>query len=297
MLLGQYGGLTLGLWSTYYSCDSVTAGTPNDGVDRWGAAFDASKIVRGVAGAAHSWYVLKSPLMNGFNFYLLITFDSTSDPSASLFMAKTSFTGGTATANPTSTDSWALVSNGNFNNGNTNAHRFNMLLSSTGDFWWFVIRAGQSGAESLVSVIAPTGCDPLDRYPIWSYQTFRASGTLTSPGAFDNQKMTGGGTPNATLNGFGVSASSVTMARQRYTEGGTGYDLLTGSQLDQPCWLVVDATAGWHHRGRLPDCVMSYLNNSANAAPNGDAVNPGTGIIAVQMGCILLPLTIVPDLT
>lgn len=298
MILGQYGGLTLGLWSTYYSCNSLTAGAPNDGVDRWGSTFTAVNIVRGIAGAAHSWYVLKSPVMGGQTFYLLISFDGSSDTAASLFMSRAPFTGGTTTANPTSTDSWTVVSNAAWNGASTAVHRFNLILTSTGDFVWFVIKDGTHVAELCVMAISPTGCDPNDGYPIMSLFKFNGSSGVNTSGGFDNQGITGAGT--ATRNFFGATATAVAWCMQRAVSGsGLLYDSLTGSQLDQPIWILVFTTSPnvWHHRGRLPDMAMSWINSNAQVATNGDVVNPGGGVIAVQMGAYLLPLTAAPDLT
>lgn len=295
MLLGQYGGLTLGLWSTYYSCDSVTAGTPGDGVDRWGSSFDAGKIVRGIAGAAHSWYVLQSPLMNGFNWYLLITFDTSNNANASFFIAKAPFAGGTTTANPTSVDSWLVSFGTAINAGSTVSHRFNMALSSTGDFWWFVVRAGDHNSELMLTIIAPTGCHPNDTYPIFTYSRYiPGGGGLTASAAFDVLVLGNGAGP-ISRDYRGAAANTTTMSCGRVTIAPSTYDMLTGAQLDQPMWLVTYNGTSWHHRGRLPDCAMGAAGPTTPA--NGDVVNPGGGIIAVQMGSFLLPMTAAPDLT
>src|SRR5574340_597122 len=64
LLMQQIAGGTVGAsgappagaaWTCYYSCDGTTAGTANDGVDRWGSPFDGSKLVYNTPGSAHSW--------------------------------------------------------------------------------------------------------------------------------------------------------------------------------------------------------------------------------------------------
>jgi phage tail protein X len=125
---------------------------------------------------------------------------------------------------------------------------------------------------------------------------FNPGSTINSPGAFKGTILTVSAL--ATRDYAGTAAVIQTIYHRNIVRTDIGYDLLTGAQLDSPMWIIVSTSNGaWHHRGRLPDCVMGYENNNAQCAPNGDAVNPGTGIIAVQFGVMLLPFTVVPDLT
>lgn len=103
-------------WTVRYSCNSVTAGTAGDGVDRWATNAD---VVGGSAGAAHSWFVFKQAGI-ATNFQMLLSVSpegagafSPGGNVISVFVsANAGFTGGTATARPTATDEMALIQAG-----------------------------------------------------------------------------------------------------------------------------------------------------------------------------------------
>jgi hypothetical protein len=157
-LLGQVGALSgSGLWTVYQSCDGAgNFGTPGDAVDRWGGAvYTPANIVRaGAEGTAHSWFVLKSPAtMNGLTFYFVITFLGASDAYANFYMSKTAPTGGSNIQTPIATGgTWYLGTSSSptsVNVGTAIANlRPNIILSSTGDFYYFPVQAGQ-GLPSL----------------------------------------------------------------------------------------------------------------------------------------------------
>jgi hypothetical protein len=86
-----------------YSCNSVTAGTKADGVDR---ITTAANIVRAAGAGAHSWFVLK---MTGIHTNAEILFDfnlAAGNGSAALISVSTTvgFTGGSTTVSPTASD-------------------------------------------------------------------------------------------------------------------------------------------------------------------------------------------------
>jgi hypothetical protein len=115
-----------------YSCNSVTAGTVNDGVDR---ITTIANIVTNTAGNAHSWIVLKqSGISSGFQ--LLIAFDSGTLALTAItvrFSPAAGFTGGTTTANPTATDQVTLISSQSWGGqvGDV-AYRWTVMQSSDG---------------------------------------------------------------------------------------------------------------------------------------------------------------------
>lgn len=128
------GGLTGGLWSCLGSSDAVTAGL--DGVDRWGAAFDATKIVRAAAGIAHSWFVIQSPASFGAGtgpYYMIVDFSTGVDSLTTLVFSKNAPTGGTTLNRPTATDE--IVSVGRQVSQNPLvASRVHGWLADAGDF-------------------------------------------------------------------------------------------------------------------------------------------------------------------
>lgn len=90
-------------WTMRYSCNSVTAGTAGDGVDR---ITTNANLVWANAGSAHSWMVLRQTGI-ATNFELLISCENANASGATLLVVTSpsaGFTGGTTTARPTATD-------------------------------------------------------------------------------------------------------------------------------------------------------------------------------------------------
>jgi hypothetical protein len=292
MLKGELGGLTLGLWTCVGSSDGVTAAMDN--VDRWTSSYDLSKIVQFSSGSPHSWIVLRSPLMNGFNWYLMIS--ATAASQATIKMAKTAFAGGSTTADPTSSDSWQIhrTSPMSINSSDIVLHRANICLSATGDFIWFVSKSGSGVAGLTVCTIAPTGVNMADQFPIWTQADFVATGQ--------------GGLQSAVLS----SAANSGYPTRNYL-GSLWYELfpvpnvglsnqfpdsISGSQIDLPCWVLVNFNStGWHARGRLPDC--GYIPNSETGTPfpSGNSVIQSGNIVYISLGAMFIPANAVPVLS
>jgi hypothetical protein len=108
-LTGNTGGMVTGLWTLFGSSNSSTWGL--DTTDRWALAgpFDATKIVGAAAGSAHSWIVLKSPIVNGIAYYLILDFLASNKCKS--WISKTVPTGGSTTARPTAITSPATEAN------------------------------------------------------------------------------------------------------------------------------------------------------------------------------------------
>lgn len=124
-------------WTCEGSSDSATAGM--DAVDRWGATFDATKLVRNTAGNAHSWIVLKSPAAMG-PLYLLLDWSTGGDNTITIKASNAAFTGGSTTAAPTSTKSWGYDARP-FNDGSsTVGHKLHRVTDADGNFWFFTRR-------------------------------------------------------------------------------------------------------------------------------------------------------------
>jgi hypothetical protein len=124
-------GFTSSPWATRYSCDSLTAGTAGDGIDRWTA--DTS-VVGNSAGSAHSWFVMRQTGI-ATNFELLISCENSSTLSVIVLAVSPSagFTGGTTTARPTATDEIVLLTTGNtWNSGADVNHKLHVMQSSDG---------------------------------------------------------------------------------------------------------------------------------------------------------------------
>lgn len=118
-------------WAMRYSCNSVTAGTPGDGVDR---LTTAANFVFGNIGAAHSWYVLRQT-GTGSNTELLVSLESASSNGQSAFIAMSpnaGFTGGSTTLKPTATDSVTMYSGTGWLINGTPTYRLHAQLSTDG---------------------------------------------------------------------------------------------------------------------------------------------------------------------
>lgn len=200
-------------WTTYYSCNSVTAGVAGDGVDRLHlTSFTAGDWVRAANGVAHSWGVYVSPSMGGSVWYMTIDFVGASDFTYTLTFSKTAPTGGTTLTRPTSTDEWVYTAL----TLNTNAAvAWNMqgLLATDGTF---VIRGSRttSGIETYgIICIVPANVKALDTYPLWTFANYdSANGALWS-----------GNTATATAEGLGGLMHSIdtnaTGPKQRSYDG------------------------------------------------------------------------------
>ena len=91
-------------WVVRYSCNSVTAGTAGDGVDRWATV---ANLVWNNAGAAHSWMVLRQTGIHS-TYEILLSLEPLSSTNLIVAQSDVGFTGGTTTARPTATDEYIL---------------------------------------------------------------------------------------------------------------------------------------------------------------------------------------------
>jgi hypothetical protein len=294
LLCGHLGGLISGLWSVYSSSDSATAGNGDGpGVDRWLATYDGTKIVRGTGGAVRSWIVLKSPTNLtglGVSFYLTISFDGAADTSASLYMAKTAPTGGTTTARPTSTDEWVLNAAGAAWNAGT-ATPFtmwaNIVLSTTGDFYFWTMQSGQVYSSLAVAVVAPVGCNSNDLFPVWAYKYFQTS----SPGAFYYSQLIGSATmPTRMGNGLATSAYVYLLNFNGTFSANQADDMFTNKAQAEAPYVVAYVPSGiWHMRGRLPD-TWFRAQGSNNLVPMNRIIRNALGDITyLGVGSLYIP--------
>lgn len=112
-------------WVVEYSCNSVTAGTAGDGVDRWVTEANVIRSVSTGATGVRSWIVLKQAGIAS-NFQMLISVapqgaaaGSTNAFVCSIYVsASAGFTGGTTTARPTATDETIVFEANNMGGSN-----------------------------------------------------------------------------------------------------------------------------------------------------------------------------------
>ena len=121
-------GFATNPWTVRYSCDSVTAGTAGDGVDRWSAD---TNLVWANAGTAHSWIVLRQTGI-GTTYELLISCENSTPSNLTLLTSISGFSGGSKTARPTATDELTVASSVQWINGTDSSNRWSVMQSTDG---------------------------------------------------------------------------------------------------------------------------------------------------------------------
>ena len=302
LLKGELGGLTAGLWTHFGSSDGVTAGL--DATDRWTNAYDGTKIVRAAAGTAHSWIILKSPVMaDGNNWYFTIDFVGTLDTSARFVWSKTAPTGGTTLNRPTSVDEFTSVKTAQtvlHDATFATNYRTHMGLSSTGDFWFGVGKVGAGflhfGLITSMLADAPAG----DSYSLWAWANHKA----TTPGSLLNtsvscalagasgaanvmQRRAGEGVVPAPIVSPQIAGADYGAAQQLFDANSLpdAYDVTNFKHLDWPCHVFSLSTglANYGYRGRLVDFRFG-------AALQATVEPPGGTYTSVLLGTLWLPL-------
>ncbi len=132
---------TNGLFALDYGCDSVTAGTKGDHVDRITAD---GNIVGATPGVAHSWWV--DSVLGGTLGQICFDRDGTFEGSGSLFWSPSvGFTGGSTTARPTASDEREIT------------HTSNILSTTQGDHVVEMLKCTATGQEGVRIAITNTG--------------------------------------------------------------------------------------------------------------------------------------------
>lgn len=151
------------VWTMDHSCDSTTAGTPGDAVDRLGGGtFNFAKFVLAASGSAHSWAVLYNATLG---IYCCLDMNNGTTAGRIAF-SKVNFSGGTTTTGPTSTTEWTMGSTVNGSSisitlfaddtaGNTNYGHY--TTTNTGEFWFGCTRASLGVFSTFVSLWGTTG--------------------------------------------------------------------------------------------------------------------------------------------
>ena len=278
-----------GVWTLYASSDSVTAGT--DSTDRLVLAgpYDGTKFVRANGAVAHSWCVLKSPLINGSYWYLIWSLNASNDYSAKIYCTKTAPTGGTTTASPTDAATvWSLIGSSvaeQVINGNAaDKFMFSMGLTSGGTV--YVVGNKQGGGIPNWSFIF-TGLEEYggsDLFPLFTYHYYAATGVLrlltaNSPSDGGNtginrnhmREAAGGAVRVNPLLGMAATSGAAALLWEP-----AAVNPITGRYSDFPCYVSYALTFNSYlgKRGRLPDIALNMI--TAAGLPNG-SVNPASG--------------------
>lgn len=121
-------------WTVDSSSDGTTAGA---GDNLGGGTFTAAKWVRAAAGVAHTWFVLKSPASAGIldgPWYMMVSFGTGSDSNIIVGISKNAPTGGTTTADPTSSPAQSLFTTFAALPGVAAAGKSHIVMDAKGSF-------------------------------------------------------------------------------------------------------------------------------------------------------------------
>lgn len=277
--LKDYGGSTIGSPSGLWTCSGSSDGTTGalDGVNRWTASFDATKLVRAAAdGSAHSWIVLRNV---GLGIYMLIDYVSSGDNQFRVCISKTAYSGGSASARPT-TSNEVTMNNGaamQSNPGAGAASHVHGRISTDGQFHILGSRDGTNMFNWALAVRALVETRSGDTHNAWLFEEYDdTSGVLRLAGAM--------GLANTNSSGWhGRSADATTAlvganAELPYTNGGTSIladilstDAVDGKVGDRPYRLYVATASHKSSRGRVQDFAL------AHAAAAVGVIEPTTG--------------------
>lgn len=278
------------LWTCYYSCDSVTAGTAGDGVDRWTTY---ANVVNAASGSAHSWWC-------GYNaatgIYCLIDVNNTTN-SARISFSFVAYTGGTTTLGPTSTEGWcagtttvdATATTTTFVGDDvvTSTHYASFVTSDDGRFLFIAHRAGLGVISSLVGLWPTTGNDPSDTRNWFAFCSAGVSGrgagvisTMSAAGAFiartpNNLAVTAGGASGTRFGGIDWAGNAVGIDAVRSQYPGPKLELASLSP--QACFRGVFDDIRW--ACGAPSIAMAYPAAGASQTHTvvGDLFVPFTG--------------------
>jgi hypothetical protein len=163
-----------GVWSVAGSSDSVTGAM--DATDRIGSTFNFSKFVSATNGTAHTWICYKGPTSGfGPGIYMLVSYSSSSGVNyINVKICHTLPTGGSATTDPTTTDSVSFT-NQQMNDGSATAFYFDGVLSTIGDHFMFAAKSGSGQAQYHHFLPMFAQAKAGDQFPYGLYMEYQAS--------------------------------------------------------------------------------------------------------------------------
>lgn len=300
VLTGQIGGLTgTGLWTVEGSSDAVTGGM--DGVDRWTSTYTPSLIVRAAAqGTAHSWIVIKSPVLStGVTARILLDYVSSVDQTALCNHSRNAFTGGSNLNGPSGTGVGALTGTAltsatqicSASAGAGIIHKYNCILSTSGDFVLWHIRTGGtslSRPELGMMVFGPTQTKAADQNPYWAWKGFADNGC-----GITGSTMLSTGSVCSVANYVGTVVGSAFVVP---IAGNFGMDTVDNTLVDFPLYVNVGPTGTIGIRGRLPDLGVTPTQSSSISTGVGSVVRDAqNNIIYTTIGCLIVPFNTIMD--
>lgn len=282
MLNTLAGGTTAGsrhansVWTVKYSCDSVTAGTPGDGVDRWATFANAVFANNGVA---HSWFVLENTTLG---YQVCVDLNNTAATNVGFVAAEiaTPFSGGTTLTRPTATNEFlmgttTISSTANFlfisdtTTGNFNWTHY--ITADTGEFFFLSSRTGLGMFSTYMSMQKTTNPQAGDTRNVFLLGHSILTGRGAPSYAALTQAATGcvGRQSNGGVNTLGGIQNAGTFGATVWP-GSSGIDSLSGNYPAYPCHVATLSTTKTY-RGQLPDLYQIAQAPSAGSVPSAAA--------------------------
>lgn len=247
-------------WTVDYSCDSVTAGTPADGVDRWDSDTD---LVWAAGGVAHSWMVLKSPTNypgTGKTIYLLIACSTgaSSQHLVNVTIGSATFTSGSTTTDPTAPANNRAFTNKQFIRTPVVATKYHMMRNTVGDVINVVSTDGVGYPLHVNGSWQTSGAESADTYPwigAWCFQDSTRGGFTVANMQNSTHSVTFWPTDNTVISSGGIgSIQAPSDVMSVFLAAGSS---LTGTFPALPAILASQQSLKIALRGTLVDVMLA----------------------------------------
>jgi hypothetical protein len=269
----------IGTWTVIGSSDGTTAGM--DGLDRWTNTYTAGKINRNAAGAAHSWVVLRSPLMASKLWYILLDWSTAADNQiAATLGVDAPPVGGNVNYAPT-VQSPAALPGVVFSPGSTYPFipqmRVHGQLATDGSFNILLSRDFNMRFNTGFLCHLLANYKGTDAYPVWMHigagsSAYGTAGYCDTPGAsaLDSSANAVMRYPDGTGSGnYGLILPSATNMPP-------SCDAFDGSFVDWPCVAGAKSVSNYTVRGRLQDIYYAPYTLGLGVPNPGSVDNVGS---------------------
>lgn len=268
-------------WTVRYSCDSSSAGSAGDGVDKWAAD---SNLVWAAAGSAHSWIVLRQTGI-ATNFELLLSCEGAAAGGNVLTIVvspSAAFTGGSTTARPTATDEIVLINGASWSGISSDiSSRWSVQQSTDGQSTRVIICA--SGAPTAYWLLEK----PANPTTGWSNPSVFAAvassptiAALTSTATPPWRMRSGSTTGNVTAN---VEGNNNALLPSDATVGNIANEIDSGWPMF-PIGFACYTTGIRGRHGSINDLWMGSSSVASGDTYPGDASNQ-----FAQFGILIFP--------
>jgi len=273
-------------------CPSGVTSDSNNGAITWterdAYSRNDSNLVGAAPGIAHSWIVLKSPVLRGVSpWYLTLDMASATIGNISVALSKTAPTGGTLLARPTSPDEIVATNWTNASLYSAGQGRVSAAMTVSGEPYFAFSQAGTLRAYLLLQALRDSKAE--DLHPVW--MAFTATGTtpiVTAIQAASNvlmQRPDGAyvlAAPAANWMIVSTAANPFTIFTADTTDSAID---------DLPIYIVTTSAGNKSIRGRLAD--IRWAPSSVTTPTHEPAAGTPQSMV---LGNIWMPASAIPVL-